>query len=503
MLDRLPIRWRLALTSAGLTLVILSCFAVVVGQLTVSRIRSDYNNELAAAVDRLRDELSLSIDAQSARVVGVHPNLDLFGASNNAVIRVLDHDGTILRQTTRAPNLGFPLPDRGARVAGYRVETRDVQLRPRTAPGIGLRVSIQYARRVSDLENTVARVRVFLGFGVVGGTLLALLGGVLLGRRAMSPIAALTAAARDIERTRDPGKALPQPHADDEVAELARTLQAMLDGLEASRDETEAMLTRQREFVADASHELRTPLTSILANLELLAEVLDGERGEAARSALRSSRRMRRLVGDLLLLARADANRQQPHEPTDLGGVLVDAAAELGPVADGHELTIDASPAIVDGARDELHRMVLNLMENALRHTPPGSHVHARTAVRGNEVVVVVEDDGPGVAPELRERAFERFVRGAGDRGSSSGLGLAIVRAVAESHGGRSRSRTRRRAHASWSPCPRHARRPWSRRRPSDRAIAGSRGSRTPPDSRPVRREPLVLDAAGENLNKA
>ncbi|MGZ6695001.1 MAG: sensor histidine kinase [Solirubrobacteraceae bacterium] len=436
MLERLPIRWRLALTSAGLTLVILSGFALVVGQLTVSRIRSDYNNELAAAVDRLRDEISLSIDSQSARVVGVHPKLDLFAASNNAVIRVLDHDGTILAQTTHAPNLGFPLPDRGARVSGYRVETRDVQLHPPSAPGIGLRVSIQYARRVSDLENTVARVRVFLGFGVVGGTLLALLGGVVLGRRAMLPVAALTAAARDIERTRDPARNLPQPQADDEVAELARTQQAMLDGLEASRDETQAMLTRQREFVADASHELRTPLTSILANLELLAEVLDGERGEAAKSALRSSRRMRRLVGDLLLLARADANRQQPHEPTDLGAVLVEAASELGPVAESHDLHVDASPAMVDGARDELHRMTLNLMENALRHTPPGSHVQARTEVRDGQVVLVVEDDGPGVAPELRERAFERFVRGAGDRGSSSGLGLAIVRAVAESHGG-------------------------------------------------------------------
>jgi signal transduction histidine kinase len=197
------------------------------------------------------------------------------------------------------------------------------------------------------------------------------------------------------------------------------------------------MLTRQREFVADASHELRTPLTSILANLELLAEVLTGERGETARSALRSSRRMRRLVGDLLLLARADANRQQPHEPTDLGQVLVDVAAELGPVAEGHDLSIDATPAMVEGARDELHRMALNLMENALRHTPPGSRVHAQTEIRDGDVVLVVQDDGPGVAPELRERAFERFVRGSGDRGSSSGLGLAIVRAVAESHGGR------------------------------------------------------------------
>jgi signal transduction histidine kinase len=145
---------------------------------------------------------------------------------------------------------------------------------------------------------------------------------------------------------------------------------------------------------------------------------------------------MRRLVGDLLLLARADANRSVPHSPTDLGQVLVDAAAELGPLADGHELMVDPRPAVVDGSRDELHRMALNLMENAVRHTPAGTRVHAAVRRHDGEAVLTVEDDGPGVPEGLRERVFERFVRGAGDRGSSSGLGLSIVRAVAESHGG-------------------------------------------------------------------
>jgi signal transduction histidine kinase len=299
-----------------------------------------------------------------------------------------------------------------------------------------LTVELQYGRKVSDVEATVNRVRRFLTAGVLGGTLLALLGGVLLGRRAMRPVARMTTAARDIQRTRDPSKSMPQPQADDEVSELAGTLQDMLDALEASREETEGALARQRQFVADASHELRTPLTSILANLELLADVLDGDKGEAAQSALRSSQRMRRLVGDLLLLARADANRHQPHEPTDVSRVMVEAAAELGPVADGHHLTVDADPAVVDGARDELYRMTLNLMENAIRHTPDGTRIRATVAGEDGEVVLTVQDDGPGVPPELRDRVFERFVRGTGDRGSSSGLGLSIVRAVAESHGG-------------------------------------------------------------------
>ena len=111
--------------------------------------------------------------------------------------------------------------------------------------------------------------------------------------------------------------------------------------------------------------------------------------------------------------------------------MLTDAAAELGPVADDHELSIDAEPAVVDGVRDDLHRLALNLLENAVRHTPardPGARAHGD---RRGHAELVVEDDGPGIPAELRENLFERFVRGGRDGGRGSGLGLAIVRAVA------------------------------------------------------------------------
>jgi two-component system OmpR family sensor kinase len=116
--------------------------------------------------------------------------------------------------------------------------------------------------------------------------------------------------------------------------------------------------------------------------------------------------------------------------------VVAEAAAELEPVSDGHELTVDAEPAVVDGVRDELHRLAVNLIENALRHTPPGTRVRAEVGEHDGEVTLAVEDDGPGVPEPLAPRIFERFVRGGGDRAGSSGLGLAIVRAVADSHGG-------------------------------------------------------------------
>src|SRR5206468_5046921 len=130
------------------------------------------------------------------------------------------------------------------------------------------KVIVQYARRTSDVDATVARVRGFLILGVLAGTGLALAAGLLLASRAIRPIARLTATAGEISRTGDPNRAIQIPDTKDEVAELATTLDQMLKALSRSRTETEVTLARQRQFVADASHELRTPLTSVLANLE-------------------------------------------------------------------------------------------------------------------------------------------------------------------------------------------------------------------------------------------
>jgi two-component system OmpR family sensor kinase len=273
--------------------------------------------------------------------------------------------------------------------------------------------------------------------GVFAGTALALLAGMAMARRAMAPIAELTMTAAEIARTRDPSRRIPASAAEDEVAELARTLEGMLRELDAARSETESMLARQRQFVADASHELRTPLTSVLANLELLAETLRGDQGEAARSALRSSQRMRRLVADLLLLARTDVGRVVQRERLNLAQTVVEAAAELGPVSGEHDISLEVHPVTVEASRDELHRLTINLLENALRHTPPGTAIYVTTGIAPDgSAELVVEDEGPGVAPELAADIFERFVRGAGDRGGSFGLGLSIVQAVAQSHGG-------------------------------------------------------------------
>ena len=443
-----PIRWRLAGGSAALTFVILASFAVIVGALTNRQVRSQFDDQLSRSVDQLVSnqldkKLTISpFDTANCRSVALGP----FASAEQAQIRIFDsadsrllctqtdirsrHKAiqTPLFKSPPAPNRRSPFNE-----SAYRVVVRD-GIRARTPHGA--EITLVYAQPLSNVNRTLARVQAFLLLGVLGGAVLALLAGLFVSERAMSPIKELTSAAREIGRTEDASRRIPRPEAEDEIAELARTLEGMLGALDASRARTQSLLDRQREFVADASHELRTPLTSLLANLELLTEELEGQPAETAEAALRSTRRMRRLVGDLLLLARADAARSEPHLTIDLGQVLIEAAAELGPVSQAHELSIDAGPAYVSGVRDELHRLILNLLENTMCHTPPGTRVRAATFAADGTASLVVEDSGPGIPPELRDRVFERFVRGGRDGGRGSGLGLAIVRSVAVSHGG-------------------------------------------------------------------
>ncbi len=429
-----------------LTFVILASFAGILGVLTTRQVVRQFNDEVGSAADQLQQELNRKLDYRDGVLENCDRKVHLsdYASPEQAQIRIFDsYTGELLCtqhqvkiRGTKAPLAtaslnSLPMQTRGMlSEEGYRVAVRQLSPQP-----VG-QLTLLYARPLSDVDQTIARVRILLLLGALGGTVLALLAGLWTAQRAMGPIAELTEAAREIERTRDPSRHLPRVRADDEIAELARTLEGMLAALDAARGETEAMLERQREFVADASHELRTPLTSVLANLELLAEELEGEQAESAQAALRSTRRMRRLVGDLLLLARADALREQPRRQLDLGEILTEAAAELGPMAVDHELSIHAEPVPVEGVKDDLHRLTLNLLENALRHTNPGTHIQAQTTTDNGSAVLVVEDDGPGIPPDIERRVFDRFVRGGGDGGRGSGLGLAIVRAVAELHGG-------------------------------------------------------------------
>ena len=434
-----PVRWRLATVSAGLTFVILVLFGGGIGKIATQRIRDDFNSEVNSAVQILSNEFQIVYPAFGEPELRERLSLNDFVLPDDASARVYDVNGNLRGRSEHAAPLG-PLKTGISDFHGMRVATETITSETGQVTGY-----VQYGRSLHHVEDTVDRVWLLIAAGILGGTLLAVFAGVAIAGRAMRPIASLTATAKEIATTRDPSQRMPEPANEDEVGELARTLEEMLRSLDAARAEREGVMQKQREFVADASHELRTPLTSVLANLELLQASLNShdqaEDREIVDSALRSSRRMGRLVSDLLLLARADAGRLEAHRRVDLAEVAGDAAAEAAPLMGEREFVLENDrPLRVEGSRDELHRMILNLLDNAIRHTQPDACIELVVREEGGDAVIEVADDGPGIPESMRTQVFDRFVRGQGPadtaRGNGTGLGLSIVSAVAQSHGG-------------------------------------------------------------------
>ncbi|HZO05838.1 MAG TPA: HAMP domain-containing sensor histidine kinase [Solirubrobacterales bacterium] len=434
-----PVRWRLSAVSAALTFLILLMFGGAIGQIATQRIRDDFNNEVRSAVQILAGQVRIVYPVLGEPRAEIGPQLNAFVLPDDASARIFDIRGNLIEENRGAEPLGPPqegLSD----YQGKRVATEQVINEEGQPTGF-----VQYGRSLEHVDSTVGRVWFLIVTGIIAGTVLAILAGVAIASRAMRPVSSLTATAREIAMTRDPSQRMPEPPVDDEVGELADTLDQMLRSLDEARGERESAMQRQREFVADASHELRTPLTSVLANLELLQASMQqagqAEDREIVDSALRSSKRMNRLVGDLLLLARADAGRLGTHRRCDLAEIAGEAAAEAAPLLGERELVIDNDrPLRVEGNADELHRLVLNLLDNAAHHTPEDARIELTLREDGNDAVVEVADNGAGIPAEVRDQIFGRFVRGVGpadtNAGTGTGLGLAIVSAVAASHGG-------------------------------------------------------------------
>ncbi|SEC93814.1 cell wall metabolism sensor histidine kinase WalK [Streptomyces sp. TLI_105] len=305
---------------------------------------------------------------------------------------------------------------------------------------------------LAEVEDALSTL-VLVELSVTGaGLVAASLAGTVLVRVALRPLRRVAATARQVARLPlHSGEValhqrVPEAEADPrtEVGQVGATLNRMLDHVHSALDARQQSETRVRQFVADASHELRTPLASIRGYAELTRRGRE-ECGPDTRHALgrieSEATRMTGLVEDLLLLARLDAGRPLSYETTDLVPLVVDAVSDARAAGPEHhwrlELPTDSPAVRADGAR--LQQVLVNLLANARTHTPPGTKVTARVRREASAVLVEIEDDGPGIAPELLPAVFERFARGDASRSrhaGSTGLGLAIVRAVVLAHGG-------------------------------------------------------------------
>ena len=237
-----------------------------------------------------------------------------------------------------------------------------------------------------------------------------------------------------------PDPALPPEH---EVAQLTGAFNRMLGNVQGALKARQASETKLRRFVADASHELRNPLAAIRGYSELAA------RGDGADSAFAlgridsESQRMTKLVEDLLLLARLDADAPVEMQPVDIVAVVLNAVSDARAAGPDHiwHLELPEEGFEVRANADRLHQVIVNLLSNARNHTPAGTTVTTVAGIKDGQACLMVVDDGPGIAPDVLPRIFERFTRADASRrhneAKSTGLGLSIVQAVVASFGGR------------------------------------------------------------------
>lgn len=315
-----------------------------------------------------------------------------------------------------------------------RVPRLDDQARLLVVPAGGGRFIVVGAI-LSDRQEALDRLLVLFAIGGPVALVLTSAAGWMLAGGALRPVERMRREAAAIS-TSEPERRLPVPDTGDELARLATTLNEMLERLRES-------FGRERRFVDDASHELRTPLGVLKAELDLsLSRVRSPQELEATIGrASDETNRLARLAQDLLVLSRARGGQIPVHrEEIDLREVIEEACRDHGERARaaGVQLLVRAPEGRVLLDRARLRQAVENLIDNSLSHLPAGGTIQVAAAFDGAEVSVSVQDSGPGFPPAFLARAFEPFARGEADGSdpTGAGLGLAIVRAVAEAHGG-------------------------------------------------------------------
>lgn len=377
------------------------------------------------------------------------------GGDSNAFVQYRSRDGKTILSTTGAqvsPILPTTISMKGATTSSdgqdlvryFTVGSSDGSGRYRVRAAYETHEPNEMliiASSLHEVDGTLHRL-LMIELLVTAAVLLALAaGGFWVVRLGLRPL-------REMERTAGAIAAgdLSQrvERADDrtEVGRLGFALNTMLSQIESAFKQREASERKLRRFVADASHELRTPLAAVRAYSELFERGADQRPADLERAMTgitRESERMSVLVQDLLLLARLDEGRPLERQPVRLNDIVGEAVDTARTVESDRPIELDAEPTVVLGDRDRLRQIVDNLLANARAHTPPRAPVHVTVGRENGSAVIDVHDSGPGLADDDLARVFERFYRADKSRARASGgvgLGLSIVAAVAEAHGG-------------------------------------------------------------------
>jgi two-component system, OmpR family, sensor histidine kinase MprB len=353
--------------------------------------------------------------------------------------QVLNAKGAIVVRSAKGVSLPVDAATRMLAANGGKPFYRDA-----TVNGTHLRVlaeplgkghAVQFAQPLTEVDSLLSRLRLILALLVVGGIALAAVLGRLVAGAAVQPLKRLTEATEHVALTRDLSGRI-KPSGDDELGRLASSFNAMLDALELSISALDASVHAQRQLVADASHELRTPVTSLRTNIEILQQQgsdMDPEESQRLLGdVVEQIEELTLLMNDLIELARGEEPRADAEE-LRLDLLVSEVVERARRHAPSTPLILQLQPTIVTGVPARLERAVSNLIDNAVKYSPPGEPVEIR--LRDGELSV--RDHGPGIVSDDLPHIFDRFYRGAEARGRpGSGLGLAIVQQVATQQGG-------------------------------------------------------------------
>jgi two-component system sensor histidine kinase MprB len=434
----MPLRRRLAIVAAGAVAVAVVLVAVVSYLLARHQLRGSVDAELRAQASEVQTigfhAITDTLPGLSANLGGPAPYAQI--VAEDGTRRPFGHLALPVDATTRA------IATKPGSMAFTDVWVGGAHLR-QVAVGAPQEVlvgdqtetaAVQFARPLGPVDRVLSHLRVYLGLLVILGIALAAALGRLAVRRALRPLAEVAASAEHVSETEDLSTRI-HVHSADEVGQLARRFNAMIERLQHSRDQLDESVRAQRQLVADASHELRTPVTSLRTNVEVLLAggELDAElRHQMLDDVVEQTEELSALVNDLIEVARGDLPLDESEE-LRLDRVVEEAVARARRNAPETRFVTDLSPVIVHGVPERLARAIGNLLDNAARHSPRGGEVSVTVDTEG----VRVRDHGTGFEPGDVPYVFDRFFRGINARGrQGSGLGLAIVRQVAEQHGG-------------------------------------------------------------------
>nr|WP_026556814.1 HAMP domain-containing sensor histidine kinase [Arthrobacter sp. 35W] len=463
---RNPGAWHLRTTFIAATMVLLATICTVVGAVSYTAVKisldGQVNTALAAAAHR-----AAAFGGQSGGI-SVRPNpLDARGTGVGTLTARLSPTGTVLSAGILAVGSGQPqltsadakilsalATDPGAAARDGFVD-KDLSIGEYRLAAVQLSSGDVIVTGLPLLEqnNTLAALARTIVVVSAAGLLALGLVGTLIIRRTLRPLEELSAVATKVAGLPlDAGEvALAErvpargANPDTEVGKVGHALNGMLDNVANALTARQASETRVRRFVADASHELRTPLTAIRGYTELMradAE-LSEDSGRSLERVEQHSARMAQLVEDLLLLARLDEGRAPQWAATDVTELVVETVADAAVAAPSHrwELDLGEEPIVATADPEQLRTLLLNLVGNAHKHTPPGTTVAVSLSTADDGMVLLsVADNGPGIPAAFQSQAFDRFAQADSARtqtAPSTGLGLSIVQAIAAAHGAR------------------------------------------------------------------